>query len=411
MTALARIGVIAATALLLWPAGAGAQATSVATQPALIAPEPPRSAPATWTWAIDANAFGGYNYQRREFTDFDAWESQNWLMAAAVRTGGTWTTTATAGFTLEPATIADIGSPQAFQTGETFGNAPLIDYQHPHDLLMTLAIDTARAVGRATVKVGAALVGAPPIGPPPFMHRASASENPQAPLSHHQLDSTHSTQGLVRAGLGVAGFTVNGGVFHGREPDEQRTDVDLGRLDSYALQMAWARGRWSAQVSNAWLTRPERLSTYDASRRTASVGYEWRDGERLFAWTAAAGQNREVHGNLEAYLLEATWRVSNLNAFYMRAEQVAKDILDAGFHPIGIGHIHRQSNVGALTGGYVRDLVTGRYGRIGVGGDLTLYNVPANLQEGYGRPVSVHAFVRVRGRAGSPAMAGHVHQH
>ena len=31
------------------------------------------SAPASWTWAIDANAFGGYNYQRREFTDFDAW--------------------------------------------------------------------------------------------------------------------------------------------------------------------------------------------------------------------------------------------------------------------------------------------------------------------------------------------------
>ncbi len=407
----ARLTTAVIIGLLLCPAVARAQAPSAVAQPALTAPEPAPPSPATWTWAVDANAFGGYNYQHREFTDFDAWESQNWVMAAAVRSGRTWTTTATAGFTLEPATIADIGSPQAFQTGETFGNAPLIDYQHPHDLLMTLAVDTARAIGRTRVTAGAALVGAPPIGPPPFMHRASASENPQAPLSHHHLDSTHSTQGLVRAGVGLAGLTMTGGAFHGREPDERRTDVDLGRLDSYALQVALTRGRWSAQISNAWLTRPERLSTYDASRRTASVAYEWRDGERVLAWMAAAGQNREVHGNLEAYLLEGTWRMSARHAIYMRAEQVAKDILDAGFHPIGLGHTHRQSNVGALTGGYVRDLVTGRYGRIGLGGDVTIYNVPANLQEFYGRPVSAHAFVRLRGRAGSPAMAEHVHRH
>ncbi len=406
-----RASLVAACAVLLWPAAARSQPPAAVVQPALTAPEPAPAAPATWTWIIEANAFGGYNYQHREFTDFDAWESQNWLMAAAVRTGGTWTTTATAGVTLEPATIADIGSPHAFQTGETFNDAPLIDYQHPHDLLMTLAVDSARALGRATVSVGAALVGAPPIGPPPFMHRASASENPQAPLSHHHLDATHSTQGLVRAGLGVAGLTVNGGVFHGREPDELRTDVDLGRLDSYALQVGFARGRWSGQISNAWLTRPERLSTYDASRRTASVAYEWRSGEQLLAWTAAVGQNREVHGNLEAYLLEGMWRVSTTTAFYMRAEQVAKDILDAGFHPIGLGHTHRQSNVGALTGGYVRDVVTGRYGRIGLGGDVTVYSVPANLQEFYGRPLSAHAFVRLRGRAGSPVMAEHVHRH
>lgn len=375
------------------------------------APVPTPDTASAWTWQVDANAFGGYNDQRRKFTDFSAWESQNWVMGAAVRTAGDWATTVTAGVTLEPFTIQAIGSPQAFQTGETYRNSPLIDYQHPHDLLMTLAVDTTRTSGYAVATVGAALVGAPSIGPPPFMHRASASENPQAPLSHHHLDSTHSTQGLIRGGVGVAGLMLNGSVFHGQEPDEQRTDVDLGRLDSYALQVAYTRGRWSGQVSNARLTRPERLSTYDASRRTVSLSYEWRDGDRLLATTAAVGQNREVHGNLEAYLLEATWRVSNLNAFYMRAEQVAKDILDAGFHPVGVGHRHRQSNVGAFTLGYVRDVVTGRYGRLGVGGDFTGYRVPANLQDAYGDPRSVHVFVRVRGRAGSPAMAGHVHRH
>ena len=389
--------------------------------PASSQPAPPGApaAPATtaapsaaaWTWAVDANAFGGYNYQRREFTDFAAWESQNWLMASAARTAGAWTTTATVGVTLEPATIRDIGSPQVFQTGETFKNAPLIDYQHPHDVVMVAGTETARAFSRATVRVGAALVGAPPIGPPPFMHRASAAENPQAPLSHHYLDSTHSTQGLVRAGVTVGAISVNGGAFHGREPDERRTDLDLGRLDSYALQIAAARGRWSGQVSSAWLTRPERLSTYDAERRTASLSYEARDGERSLAWTAAAGQNREVHGNLEAYLVEATWRWSARHAVYLRAEQVAKDILDAGFHPVGVGHRHRQSNVGALTAGAVRDLVSGRHGRFGVGTDVTVYRVPQNLREAYGRPLSTHVFLRLRGRAGTPATTEHVHRH
>ena len=127
-------------------------------------------------------------------------------MASAARRAGAWTTTGTAGLTLEPVTVADIGSPQAFQTGETFRNSPLIDYQHPHDLVMALGVDTTRAFDRATVSLGAALVGAPPIGRPPFMHRASAAENPQAPLGHHHLDSTHSTQGLVRAASAWAAF-------------------------------------------------------------------------------------------------------------------------------------------------------------------------------------------------------------
>ena len=36
---------------------------------------------------------------------------------------------------LEPFTLKELGSPQVFQTGETFNSAPLIDYQHPHDSL------------------------------------------------------------------------------------------------------------------------------------------------------------------------------------------------------------------------------------------------------------------------------------
>jgi hypothetical protein len=328
-------------------------------------------------------------------------------MASGVRRSGPWTSTLMAGGTLEPFTLGDLGSPQVFQTGETYGGGPLIDYQHPHDVVMHLGLEVARQVGRADASVTAALVGGPPLGPTPFMHRASAIENPQVPLSHHQLDSTHITSGLVGGGIGLRGWRIEGAVFHGREPDEQRTDLDTGPLDSQALRLSYARGRWAAQASTAWLTRPERLSTYDAERRTASLAYTRDDGDRVVAWTLAAGQNREVHGNLEAYLFEAVVRPSARWAAYTRAEWLDKDILDAGFHPIGVGHTHRQSRVGAITFGGVRDLVRGPLGRVGLGADVTAYRVPANLRDAYGTPWSTHVFVRVRGRAGS----GQAHVH
>ena len=51
---------------------------------------------------------------------------------------------------LEALTLRDIGSPQVFQTGETFGGrAPLIDYQHPHDLFMGLGAPVSRVPSAA----------------------------------------------------------------------------------------------------------------------------------------------------------------------------------------------------------------------------------------------------------------------
>ena len=356
-----------------------------------------------WQWHADGVAFFGFNYQERKVRDFSAWESQNWLMAAAERQ------TERSGYRLgtmlsfEAFTLKDIGSPQVFQTGETFRNAPLVDYQHPHDLLMNLGGDYQHTAGRLRLLVGADVVGSPTLGPPPFMHRASANENPQAPLSHHYLDSWHVTPGVLRGGIGAGAWMVEGSRFHGREPDENRLDVDLGPLDSYAARLSWMRGPWSAQVSAAALTQPERLSPYDARAVTASVV---RDGGlRGLSWTAAFGQKREVHGNFEAYLLEATLRTGGANTLYTRIEAVAKDILDAGFHPPG-AHQHRSSQIGAFTAGYSRTLLRAAAGSIAAGGDVTAYYVAENLRESYGAPLSFHVFLRYR----APSRANvHVH--
>jgi hypothetical protein len=350
-----------------------------------------------WQWSVEATAFGGYNYQYRKFRDFDEIESQNWLMTTLSKAiGGTSHLRIDGMFSLEPFTLRDIGSPQVFQTGETFDGAPLIDYQHPHDLVMNLGAEYSRSFGSTTVSLQGYVVGPAPIGPPIFMHRLSATENLQAPLSHHNLDATHITPGVVAAGLEWNGFKIEAGAFHGREPDENRLDFDVAKLDSYGGRLSWADGPWHFQFSAADLTTPERKSPYDATRVTASASYFRGDENRSIAWLAAFGQNREVFGNLEAMLFEITRRFAK-HAIFARAEAVAKDILDAGFHPIGVAHTHRQSQVSALTVGYMRDVASERWGKVGIGGDVTGYLTPRNLSEAYGSPVSFHVYLRYRG--------------
>ena len=354
-----------------------------------------------WQWGLEGNAFVGYNYQLRKFTDFDEFESQNWLMTSLSKVFNGGSNVQLMGmFSLEPFTLQDIGSPQVFQTGETFEGAPLIDYQHPHDLVMNLGGEYSHGFGATIVTVAAYVVGPAPLGPRVFMHRPSAAENPQAPLSHHYLDSTHITPGVISLGVDRAGFRIEAGAFHGQEPDEDRLDLDTGALDSYSVRGSWGDGPWQVQVSYGDLKTPERTSPYDATRVTASASYFRGDDDRSTAWLAAFGQNREVFGNLESYLFEAQKRAGR-DAFYMRAESVAKDILDAGFHPIGVQHTHRQSQVSALTLGYVRDIANRSFGRFGIGGDVTGYLVPANLEESYGAPWSFHVFLRYRGFFGA----------
>jgi hypothetical protein len=370
-------------------------------------PPPSSSGQDTWQWTIDGSVFFGYNYQHRKFTDFSAWESQNWLMAGGTRRIRSGTFTASTMLSLEPWTMKDIGSPQAFQTGETFRRAPLIDYQHPHDVIMGLGAGYRVPWQRLTWSFSGGLVGTPAFGPVVFMHRPSATDNPQAPLGHHYMDSTHIMPGVLTAGATGGEWTLEGSWFHGREPDENRTDLDLGPLDSYSVRLGWARGAWSAQASGAALTTPELVTPYDAKRLSASLSYD--EPDRRIAWTAAFGQNREIHGNLEAYLLEGRMQLRPRDAIYGRVESVAKDILDAGFHPLGVFHRHRQSQVGALTIGYARELWTMSEARFGIGGDVTGYLVPDNLADAYGAPVSLHVFLRYRPSRGANAAVTHVH--
>jgi len=361
-----------------------------------------------WTLTSDAQVFFGYNYQHRKFTDFSAWESQNWFMLTAEHPIGAGRLMLRGMASLEPFTLKALGSPQVFQTGETYRSAPLIDYQHPHDLIMGLGATYRIQSGAVAYSFGADAVGSPAVGPTAFMHRESGRHNPQVPLSHHYLDATHITPGVLRAGLALKGLSFETSVFRGEEPNENRLNIDQPRLNSYSGRVRLRRGPWDAQVSAAHLHEPESYDPYDIRRMTLSIGFSGTVRSRPLSAIVAWGHNREIHGNLHGYLLEWDWRATPGGAVYGRGEVVDKNILTLGsLHPRGVIHFHQISRVAALTIGYVKDLSSTGWGRVGVGGDATVYRLSDDLRLPYGSPQSFHLFMRWRPAGG--AAAAHVH--
>jgi len=69
--------------------------------------------------------------------------------------------------------------------------------------------------------------------------------------------------------------------------------------------------------------------------------------------------------------------------------------------------VHQISRGAALTVGYVRDVSTSGWGRVGIGADATVYRLSEDLLLPYGSPQSLHLFLRWR--RGESAAAAHVH--
>jgi hypothetical protein len=261
---------------------------------------------------------------------------------------------------------------------------------------------------RVSYFFGADLVGSPALGPTPFMHRESARSNPQVPLTHHNLDSTHITPGVLRAGISAGALTFEGSVFRGAEPDENRLNLETPGLDSWSVRVGWQHGPWRAQASGGLLHEPEWFDPYDVTRLTASIGFNGRIGSRPLSVTAAWGENREFNGfrNIEdGYLLEWDFRATGTSTLYGRTEVAAKHLFGLISHPKDLTHPHAYSDVDALTIGYIRELPIPGTTRFGIGGDVTLYRTSPDLLLYYEGSHSYHVFLRWRPGISS----GHVH--
>jgi len=353
-----------------------------------------------WTWSAQGQAFLNLNLQDRRFRDFTQLESQNWGMVSVTRQSGRALWTFHSMLSAEPWTLRRLGSAQVLQVGETLDDAPLLDYQHPHDLVMALEgrLEWASS-DRTTLFLAGGPVGAIALGPSAFMHRASSGPNPTAPLAHHMLDSAHITHGVISAGVRRSEWTVDASVFHGREPDEDRVRLDPGPLNSVSGRLAWQRGPWRAQVSSAGIHDPEVTEPGNLVRTTASLEFDRaRPDERRTAWLAAWGRNDRRDHSETGWLLEGRRDFTVRDTVYGRAEIVDRFILVDFDHARDTGlERHLPSSVAALTVGYERGLVKLSRTHLALGADVTLHHVSRNLRESYGRPVSWHIFLRVAG--------------
>jgi hypothetical protein len=290
------------------------------------------------------------------------------------------------------------GYPLLLQTGETAnGDTLLIDRQHPHDLFVELATSYSLPLSEKSGVFGyIGLPGEPALGPPAFMHRLSGSDNPEAPITHHWLDSTHITYGAVTLGYHYNNIRLEGSVFRGREPDQYRYNIESGKLDSTAVRLSYnPTPAWAFQASYGHIVSPEGLEAdTNVNRTTASAIYNrnlrGNNWQTTFAW----GRNATNEGvATDGYLLESAINLANTHTVFGRLERVGKNELFLSGSPLA-GQIFEVSK---LSAGYVYDFPTQHHLKMGIGGLVSGYALPSALRETYGdHPASYMLFARVK---------------
>lgn len=293
---------------------------------------------------------------------------------------------------LEPLMDA-AGYPNLFATGETAGGEPLVDRQHPHDLFMELAARVDVNIGEDTrLFLYGGPIGEPAIGPAAFMHRGSASYNPEPPISHHWFDSTHITYGVVTAGVSSSKWQVEASAFRGQEPDEERWGIETPRLDSWSLRLSWNPDpRWSAQASYAQIDEPEALHAGQEEHRT-TLSVQFADGGGFSALAAFSAKDREPGDVLTAWLAEANWNIDSRHTLFGRIENVANDELFPDHH----SPLHDTAfRVTKFQAGYAYRVPLGAF-ELAVGGAASAHAKPEALDPYYGEnPLGYTLFAKL----------------
>jgi hypothetical protein len=286
-------------------------------------------------------------------------------------------------------------------SGETAdGEEHLVDRQHPHDFFMELSGSVSQNIGpNSSVFLYAGLPGEPAFGPPAFMHREAIMDSPEAPISHHWLDSTHITFGVVTAGVVLDGFKVEASRFNGREPDQYRWNIETGPLDSTAVRVSWnPTSELSLQGSWGHFKEPEQLEPgVDQRRWSASALYarEVAPGWKLAGTLAWGRKTIDHHGEMwrdDAFVAEASLKHRGWTLFGRGELTENRELLEEE------GDHHDAFRVGKVSLGAVRDFRIAEHLSIGAGGLVAVNFVPESLEPFYGgrNPKGAMGFVRVK---------------
>lgn len=362
--------------------------------------------PGQWSVMLHYGVFLDYTDQNANNNDKrgsnDMLASQNWVMAMAQRPVGK-----KGQFifrfmgSLDPISIGGQGYPLIFQTGESWKDKPLIDRQHPHDLISELSIGYSYAFSKDVDLFGYfGLPGEPALGPPAFMHRPSAMDIPDAPISHHWQDATHIDYGVGTLGFRYKILKLDGSIFTGREPDENRFNIDAPKFDSYSLRVSCNPTKSLAlAISAGHIHSPEALDPEtDVDRVTASVLHNAYFGEhKVLSSTFVYGANiYHTPGESQyighSFLLESDLQTNHFN-YFTRIESVQKSF---GELVLPAADETKQNTISYIGLGLSRYIVKSKYSWLSIGAMGSVYAINSDLKKYYGdMPLSFEVFLRV----------------
>jgi hypothetical protein len=260
---------------------------------------------------------------------------------------------------------------------------------------MELAASVSQNIGpNSSVFLYGGLPGEPAFGPPAFMHRESILDSPEAPITHHWLDSTHISFGVLTAGIVLDRVKMEVSRFNAREPDQHRWNIETGPLDSTSIRLSWNPTRTVA-LQGSWghFEDPEQLEPgVDQKRWSASLLYanDVAAGWHL-AGTVAWGRKIIEHHDDDALAAEASVKHGAWTIFGRGEMTQNRELLSLADHGPAF-------SVGKVSLGAVRDFRIADHFSIGAGGLLAVNFVPDSIAPLYGghNPVGAMGFVRLK---------------
>ena len=298
---------------------------------------------------------------------------------------------------VEALTLTGRGAPQPLQVAFISDGKTITDHAHPSPWIMELATSYERELsGGVAVSLYAAAIGEPALGPPAFMHRASAAANPAEPLGHHGQDITHSSFGVLTLGLARGRVRVEGSAFNDRQPSEATTVFFYrgARLDSYSARVTVATGRaWSLAWSYGYLPPAGGGHSHGTIHRAALTAVHdagpWRATLVYAADDPVGGGSPH-----RTVLAEGERRWNGGHALFARAEFVQRTAEELSL----VGSVSEVQDLGALQVGYARAVWRLGGTPVRIGGYATATRVPPQLEPFYGSrmPLTIAAFAQLR---------------
>lgn len=305
----------------------------------------------------------------------------------------------------EPWTLPAPGAPELLQVALPYQGVLVADRQPPHLALMDVSVAYLAPVARDLVAgVYLAGVGDPTLGPPAYLHRPAALDDPTLPLGHHTQDGTHGSEGVVSIDLATSTVHLEGSVFNGAHPiaGDVLPTYTGARLDSWGLRATVnPSARSSLAAWYGYVAGGSGLHVHNAEHR---VGASWLYAAPMPAasrWTvsviASANVPTATGQYLPSALVEASWTLAAETALFTRFEYVRRSAAELAL----TGSVPGLLDVGGAALGAARRVWARAPWAVWVGARGTVDVVPASLGPFYGSRLPVGALLYLQVRAGS----------